>query len=91
MCGTLLDSSLTFLVHDYRTTAEHRAAAAKYSKLTTETLRAKFLKKKFTPVDPGGYRTSPLLQLPYWDGARMIVVDPMHCLFLGEFHSLGLT
>ncbi|KAF8598795.1 hypothetical protein BDV93DRAFT_609613 [Ceratobasidium sp. AG-I] len=32
---------------------------------------------------PSGYRHTALLQLPYWDGARMVVVDPMHCLFLG--------
>ncbi|KAF8596298.1 hypothetical protein BDV93DRAFT_480404 [Ceratobasidium sp. AG-I] len=70
-------------VHDRRTVAEHRAAAVKYSTLTTNNLRAEFLKKKATPSAPGGYRASCLLQLPYWDGARMIVVDPMHCLFLG--------
>lgn len=81
---------LIFLVHDRRTMTEHRAAAAEYSTLTTEKLRTEFLKKKAKPTSPGGYRASCLLRLPYWDGARMIVVDPMHCLFLGELRCLIL-
>jgi hypothetical protein len=35
-----------------------------------------------------GFRWSPLWRLPYWDPARMLVVDTMHCLFegLAQFH-----
>ncbi|KAG8737673.1 hypothetical protein FRC10_007954 [Ceratobasidium sp. 414] len=69
-------------VHDCRTTQEHRTAAAMYVTLP-ERQRSKFLTRKAKPSAPGGYRPTCFLQLPYWDGARMIVVDPMHCLFLG--------
>jgi hypothetical protein len=31
-----------------------------------------------------GYRDTELLRLPYFDAARMLVVDPMHNLFLGS-------
>ena len=30
-----------------------------------------------------GVRWSELLRLPYFDPIRFIIVDPMHCLFLG--------
>ena len=33
--------------------------------------------------DEFGVRWSELLRLPYFDPIRFIVVDPMHCLFLG--------
>lgn len=35
-----------------------------------------------------GMRWSPLWRLPYWNPARMLVVDPMHCLLegLAKFH-----
>jgi len=35
-----------------------------------------------------GFRWSPLWRLPYWDPARMLVVDTMHCLFEGvaQYH-----
>jgi hypothetical protein len=35
-----------------------------------------------------GLRWSPLWILPYWDPARMLVVDTMHCLFegLAQYH-----
>jgi hypothetical protein len=77
---------LIFLVHDRRTVAEHRAAAARYLLLTTEAARKDFLKTKATSTAPAGYRPTCLVRLPYWDGARMIVVDPMHNLFLGKFN-----
>ncbi|KAG9094308.1 hypothetical protein FRC06_010917, partial [Ceratobasidium sp. 370] len=69
-------------VHGRRTIREHRAAAAVYPRLRMRD-RDEFLKHKAKPSEPGGYRPTCFLQLPYWDGARMIVVDPMHCLFLG--------
>ena len=31
-----------------------------------------------------GYRDTELLRLPYFDAARMLVIDPMHNLFLGS-------
>jgi hypothetical protein len=36
--------------------------------------------KKF---QANGIRWSELWRLPYWDPTRQLVVDPMHCLFLG--------
>ncbi|KAF8593585.1 hypothetical protein BDV93DRAFT_460807 [Ceratobasidium sp. AG-I] len=42
------------------------------------------MKIRSRPDAPSGYPHTALLQLPYWDGARMVVVDPMHCLFLGR-------
>ncbi len=43
-----------------------------------------------------GIRWSQLWRLPYWDPARMLVVDSMHCLLEGDAHFhfrhvLGLT
>ena len=40
-----------------------------------------------------GYRYSSLLELPYFDAPTMLVIDPMHCLFLGlakRFFKKGL-
>lgn len=31
-----------------------------------------------------GVRYSELMRLPYFDGPRMAIIDPMHCLFLGK-------
>ncbi|KAG8714131.1 hypothetical protein FRC09_017971 [Ceratobasidium sp. 395] len=70
-------------VHDARTIAEHRKAAATYQTLHTDTERTEFMKTRTYFSTSGGYRYVALLKLPYWDGARMVVVDPMHCMFLG--------
>ena len=34
-------------------------------------------------VKETGVRWSELLRLPYFDPIRFIIIDPMHCLFLG--------
>ncbi|KAF9441113.1 hypothetical protein P691DRAFT_611908, partial [Macrolepiota fuliginosa MF-IS2] len=33
-----------------------------------------------------GVRWSKLLHLPYWDPTSYIVIDSMHCFYLGLFH-----
>ena len=37
-----------------------------------------------------GLRYSSLLQLPYFDALRMLIVDPMHNLFLGMYDAKRL-
>ncbi|QRV95355.1 Transposase family Tnp2 domain-containing protein [Ceratobasidium sp. AG-Ba] len=69
--------------HEARTIVEHRKAATTYQTLRTDTERAEFMKTRTYFDTPGGYRHVALLKLPYWNGARMVVVDPMHCIFLG--------
>lgn len=48
-----------------------------YRTLSTKHARDEFAKAY-------GVRWSELARLPYFDMCRMIVVDPMHNLFLGE-------
>lgn len=63
---------------------EHKHAAKEYLKLKNPSQRQKFLRTKYEHGKPSGYRHSILLCLPYWDPAKMVIVDPMHCLFLGK-------
>ncbi|CAE6534790.1 unnamed protein product, partial [Rhizoctonia solani] len=75
-----------------RTRREHKRAAKAYSKLPNKAQRQKFLTMKFEDSKPGGYRPSILLNLPYWNPEKMVIIDPMHCLFLGlvdwQFHTV---
>ena len=65
-----------------RTNSEHRSHILEIQKKTTVTSRNEF-EAKF------GCRYSILLDLPYFDPTRMLVVDPMHNLFIGTAkHSL---
>ncbi|CUA67670.1 Ankyrin and IPT/TIG repeat-containing protein C26H5,05 [Schizosaccharomyces pombe 972h-] [Rhizoctonia solani] len=77
-----------------RTRHEHKRAAKVYSKLPNKAQRQKFLTKKFEDQEPGGYRPSILLDLPYWNPEKMVIIDPMHCLFLGlvdwQFHTIWI-
>ena len=59
-----------------RTNESHRNDVAKLSKCKTKTE----LRKKESEL---GCRYSSLLKLPYFDPPTMLVIDPMHCLFLG--------
>ena len=57
---------------------------------------AKSLKERNKLFSAHGVRWSPLWRLPYWDPARQLVVDSMHCLLEGlaqaQFREfLGLT
>ncbi|KAI0363300.1 hypothetical protein BV20DRAFT_1058164 [Pilatotrama ljubarskyi] len=59
-----------------RTDAQHRKMMAEYKALSTKADRDAYAKAFAT-------RWSELARLPYFDLCRMIVVDPMHNLFLG--------
>ncbi len=54
----------------------HRQVACFLKNFTTKSEQA-------TKESNAGCRYSELLRLPYFDAPRMLVVDPMHCLFLG--------
>ena len=59
-----------------RTNVQHRSHIQEIQKQITITARNE-LESKF------GCRYSVLLELPYFDPVRMLVIDPMHNLFLG--------
>ena len=59
-----------------RTNESHRRDVAKLSSCNTKS----GLRKKESEL---GCRYSSLLKLPYFDAPTMLVIDPMHCLFLG--------
>ncbi|RDX44513.1 hypothetical protein OH76DRAFT_1096267 [Lentinus brumalis] len=59
-----------------RTDSQHREYMSQYQQCGTKAARDEFAKKYAT-------RWSELARLPYFDMCRMIVVDPMHNLFLG--------
>ena len=59
-----------------RTNDSHRRDVAKLSSCKTKSE----LRKKESEL---GCRYSSLLKLPYFDAPTMLVIDPMHCLFLG--------
>ncbi|KDN33388.1 hypothetical protein RSAG8_13520, partial [Rhizoctonia solani AG-8 WAC10335] len=75
-----------------RTRKEHKRAAKAYRKLPNKSQKQKFISTRYEKDRPAGYRHSALLRLPYWDATTMVVVDPMHCLFLGvvdwQFHTI---
>lgn len=60
-----------------RTDAHHRRLMDEYKSCTTKNARDDHVKAYAT-------RWSEFARLPYFDMCRMIVVDPMHNLFLGE-------
>jgi hypothetical protein len=56
--------------------AEHRKNALDWRRCKSNAERTRF-------VQEHGVRWSELLRLPYFDPIRFVVIDPMHCLFLG--------
>ena len=60
-----------------RNKQDHRDAALKIRDLNTQTARE-------TAESEGGCRYLELLLPPYFDAPRMLVIDPMHNLFLGS-------
>jgi hypothetical protein len=63
-----------------RSNTQHREYQARYQECTTKNSQKDFVKEYAT-------RWCQLTRLPYFDLCRMIVIDPMHNLFLGEpFH-----
>ena len=61
---------------ELRSNEKHRKDVDKLNKCKTKTERER-MESKF------GCRYSELLRLPYFDPVRMLVLDPMHNLFLG--------
>ncbi|GBC32907.2 hypothetical protein GLOIN_2v1775288 [Rhizophagus irregularis DAOM 181602=DAOM 197198] len=59
-----------------RDSTEHRQNALAWRSCNSTNSRKNFISEK-------GVRWSELLRLPYFDPIRFIIVDPMHCLFLG--------
>ncbi|KAJ7301764.1 hypothetical protein DFH08DRAFT_992213 [Mycena albidolilacea] len=59
-----------------RTNAQHRELQKEYLKCTSKSARDAFVKRNAT-------RWSELHHLPYFNICEMIVIDPMHNLFLG--------
>ena len=55
---------------------QHRENALEWRRCKSTAERERFVKKS-------GTRWSDLLRLTYFDPIRFVVVDPMHCLFLG--------
>ena len=60
-----------------RTGTEHRMLACRLLSMTTKSERA-------AAETSSGCRYSVLLELPYLNAPRMLIVDPMHNLFLGS-------
>lgn len=67
----------------FRTNARHRSDVEKINKAKTKTQQLKLVKEL-------GCRYSVLLDLPYFDPVRMLLVDPMHNLFLGSAKHITL-
>jgi hypothetical protein len=59
-----------------RDSHQHRENALGWRRCNLNAARKRFVKQT-------GVRWSELLRLPYFDPIRFIIVDPMHCLFLG--------
>lgn len=59
-----------------RTNSDHRASIRNIQKAKTKTDRDSLERKN-------GCRYTILLDLPYFDPTRMLIIDPMHNLFLG--------
>ena len=62
---------------EVRTVAAHRAAVIRIIKCCTKSSRQEVESET-------GFRNTVLLQLPYFDSCRMLLVDPMHNLYLGS-------
>ena len=59
-----------------RDSAQHLQDAIGWRRCNSDAARRRFVKAT-------GVRWSELLRLPYFDPIRFIIIDPMHCLFLG--------
>ena len=60
-----------------RSNAAHRSAIQKIQSCKTKTMRQKL-------ESENGCRYSSLLKLSYFDPVRMVIIDPMHNLFIGS-------
>jgi hypothetical protein len=67
-----------------RTDAEQRDLHYQYKAQPNKSTKSQFVKEKAT-------WWSELVRLPYFNMCRMIVIDPMHNLFLGKSITLLYT
>lgn len=63
---------------EHRNLEDHRVFAESWKVASTHEART-------ACFDKAGVRWSELLRLPYWDPTRFVVVDTMHCFYLGLF------
>lgn len=62
-----------------RSLLEHREAALRWQSATTG-------EEQYKEFQKNGIRWSEMLRLPYWDPTQYVVIDSMHCFYLGLFH-----
>ena len=74
--GNMDYSGFSLSTWQVRTGADHREKASKLKRFTT-------LAEQQANESKSGCRYSELLRLPYFDAPKMLIVDPMHNLFLG--------
>ena len=58
-------------------------SSEEHKKIAKQIRQAKSKAAKEAIESSTGYRDTELLKLPYFDASRMLVIDPMHNLFLG--------
>ena len=63
-----------------RTVAQHRVVASEIQKCNTKSSIA-------ANESASGYRYTKLLELPYFNPTRMLAIDPMHNLYLGNWKA----
>ncbi|GBC01244.1 hypothetical protein RclHR1_41020001, partial [Rhizophagus clarus] len=71
--GSMADMSNWFIIKD---PVEHHQKALEWRQCKSNAERERFVKVN-------GVRWSEILRLSYFDPIRFVVIDPMHCLFLG--------
>jgi len=71
-------NNLDYMTWPTRSGAEHRELARQWRDATSEGTRDNLYQES-------GVRWSELLRLPYWDPTKFLLVDSMHCFFLGLF------
>jgi hypothetical protein len=71
--GGISNKDEWFIMKD---STKHRENALNWRRCKSNAERTRFVKEN-------GVRWSELLRLPYFDPIRFVVIDPMHCLFLG--------
>jgi len=71
--GGMGDMAEWFIMKD---STKHRENALNWRRCKSNAERTRFVKQNRV-------RWSELLRLPYFDPIRFVVIDPMHCLFLG--------
>lgn len=64
------------MTHEHRSGDEHRSTGLRYFD-EDDAGKAELFEEH-------GCRFSEFIRLPYFDGPRMALIDPMHCCYLGK-------